>query len=154
MKYYIILNSNSLTQYGITHKLQLAYLFILERRNYLNNLTLKEEKSNDMTKDKLKSNQKFIHYFSDLDVVLTTEEKEVYDYIINSYVGDKSLLKSYRKRYAKKKFSKELLVKLDEYEEVVIPQTKENIITSIISNSGIIEDFKQEKSCFENIRGW
>lgn len=149
MKYYVVLNRDTLTQYGVTNKLWLVRLFIIQRREYNRNLILREKKGNDITKEMLMQDPTYIHYFSSCASALTNAELELLDYILLTHGhAHEDELSFYHKKF---RDSKKKLKKLQIYEKVVIPQMIEDLVEKIISQHGDIMQYQQEKNFFENI---
>ncbi len=149
MKYYIILNKETLTQYGVTYKLWLARLFILQRRMYDKNLIIKEEKSNKMSKELLKEDSNYIRYFSDFSVALTEDELDLLDFIQLSYTHThKDEIKFYKKKFKK---SLKKLKKLEEYEEVVVPMVTRDLINQFLSQRALIDEFRQQRNFLKSL---
>lgn len=144
MKYYIILDKNTFTQSGMTHKLWLGRLFLLQRREFNKNLILTIQKSNELSNYDYINNRLRIHYFS--GYALTSEELEYIDYEMSMY-PDSEYVKNYLTKYtySKKtiKNAKKYLNGLEDY--------KKYLIHNCVRNLSIVKDVLYQKDFLNGI---
>lgn len=145
MKYYVILNKNTLTQYGITHKLWLGRLFILQRCEYDKNLILTVRKSNDLSKYDLKLNPLYIHYFSGF--ALTTDELDYIDYEMSMY-PDNEFIQNLKRKYDAKKIRSFL----KKYKKHLDIDYVGELVRRCIQSPSLVRESLVQKEFFDTLR--
>lgn len=146
MKYYVILDRNTLTKYGITHKLWLGRLYLIQRREYNKNLILIVQKDNDLSKFDLKLNPLYIHYFSGF--ALSSNEIEFIDYEMSMCPSD-SHIRALKRKYDAKKFQSFLHKYKKELEVGYVGE----LIRRCISEPSIVSERLNQKEFFESMKG-
>ena len=89
MKKYIILDRYNFTQYGVTTKIWLARLFILQRREYNKNLIYNIQKDTEDNKFKITLNDLNLQYLSGF--ALTNREIDYINYEIDMISSQEKL---------------------------------------------------------------
>ena len=96
LKYYIIQDESFKKKYGITDKLWLAQLFIIQRHEYNKNLTINTIRKDKDIKFTTKLDDDYIRYFSGF--ALTNREIQYIQYEMSMYYTKKDL-KKLKKKY-------------------------------------------------------
>ena len=146
MKKYIILDRYNFTQYGVTTKIWLARLFILQRREYNKNLIYNIQKDTEDNKFKITLNDLNLQYLSGF--ALTNREINYINYEIDMISSQEKL------EYFKNKYSKKSIQKfLKRYEKDIIPQLIEYFAYKCIIDPSHVNSILDQKAFFDSLKG-
>ena len=146
MKKYIVLDRHNFTQYGVTTKLWLVRLFILQRREYNRNLIYKIQKDTEDNKFNIKLNDLNLRYLSGF--ALTNREIDYINYEIDM-ISSKEKIEYFKNKYRGKSIQKFL----KKYEEEAIPQLIEYLAYKCITDPSHVDNILYQKAFFESLKG-
>ncbi|MDY5646991.1 MAG: hypothetical protein SPF22_08315 [Candidatus Onthovivens sp.] len=146
MKKYIVLDRHNFTQYGVTTKLWLVRLFILQRREYNRNLIYKIQKDTEDNKFNIKLNDLNLRYLSGF--ALTNREIDYINYEIDM-ISSKEKIEYFKNKYRGKSIQKFL----KKYEEEAIPQLIEYLAYKCITDPSHVDNILCQKAFFESLKG-
>lgn len=145
LKYYIIQDKSFKKKYGITDKLWIAQLFMIQRHEYNSNLTIKTIRKDKDIKFTTKLDDNYIRYFSGF--ALTNREIQYIQYEMSMYYNKKEL-KKLKKKYNIKSVKKFL----DTYTNEFIDVFMLDLIENCLRFSSLVTSSYDESQFFENLK--
>ena len=145
LKFYIIQDKSFKKKYGITDKLWLAQLFIIQRHEYNNNLTLQTIRKDKDIKFSTKLDDDYIRYFSGF--ALTNGEINYIQYEMSMYY-DKKDLKKLKKKYNTASVKEFLEKYMNEFTDTFMLDLIENCLRF----SSLVDSSCNESQFFENLK--
>lgn len=139
LKYYIIRDKMFKNKYGITDKLWVAELFMIQRHEYTKNLTIDTQKDKKYDKYSISMEENYIRYLSGF--ALTNKEINFINYEM-SMCHDSN--KQLRKKYDSKKIS--------QFIDFIEKEYKVDLIEQCFKNSNEVLTNYDRLSFFENLK--
>ena len=139
LKYYIIRDKMFKNKYGITDKLWVAELFMIQRHEYTKNLTIDTQKDKKYDKYSISMEENYIRYLSGF--ALTNKE-------INFINYEMSMCHDFNKQLRKKYDSK----KISQFIDFIEKEYKVDLIEQCFKNSNEVLTNYDRLSFFENLK--
>lgn len=143
LKFYIIQDKSFKKKYGMTDKLWLAQLFIIQRHEYNTNLTINTIRKDKDIKFSIKLDDDYIRYFSGF--ALTNKEIKYIKYELSMFYNKKDLKK------LKKKYQVKSVNDFIENCNMYIDEVYVNLIENCLRFSSLVNSSYDELNFFENL---